>query len=227
MRFVEGAVAEVPAPAPGVPWTQWGGPKRNFQTDATGIKDVWPASGPRVVWKRALGEGYSAPVVENGVLYTMYGKSGQEVVLAANAETGQTLWEHVTPMTFQSDAPEMGNGPYSSPLIAGDRLFTTGVAGRLQGLDKKSGKLLWTQQLWSDHHGSQMMYGYSSSPIAFRDTVVVRGEGPMAPRDPIVLKLPNDAQMVPEGVQQEEQAGSRFTGGMGQLQRGPEITEVR
>ncbi|MFF7309388.1 DUF3710 domain-containing protein [Streptomyces sp. NPDC008137] len=59
----------------------------------------------------------------------------------------------------------------------------------------------------------------------FRDTVVVRGEGPMAPRDPIVLKLPNDAQMVPEGVQQEE--GSRFAGGMGQLQRGPEITEVR
>lgn len=60
----------------------------------------------------------------------------------------------------------------------------------------------------------------------FRDTVVVRGEGPMAPRDPIVLQLPNDAQMVPEGVQQEE-AGSRFSGGMGQLQRGPEITEVR
>jgi outer membrane protein assembly factor BamB len=178
------AAKPAPAAAPGVPWTQWGGPRRNFQTDATGIKDVWPSAGPRVVWKRALGEGYSAPVVENGVLYTMYGKSGQEVVLAANAETGQTLWEHVTPMTFKSDAPEMGNGPYSSPLIAGDRLFTTGVAGRLQSLDKKSGKLLWTQQLWSDHHGSQLMYGYSSSPIAFRDTVVVpvggRGRAVMA-----------------------------------------------
>ncbi|MEV7996804.1 DUF3710 domain-containing protein [Streptomyces sp. NPDC086077] len=61
----------------------------------------------------------------------------------------------------------------------------------------------------------------------FRDTVVVRGEGPMAPRDPIVLKLPNDAQMVPEGVQQDDQGNSRFSGGMGQLQRGPEITEVR
>ncbi|MGW2260949.1 DUF3710 domain-containing protein [Streptomyces sp. NPDC001780] len=61
----------------------------------------------------------------------------------------------------------------------------------------------------------------------FRDTVVVRGEGPMAPRDPIVLKLPDDAQMVAEGVQQEEQENSRFSGGMGQLQRGPEITEVR
>ncbi|MCB5179747.1 DUF3710 domain-containing protein [Streptomyces antimicrobicus] len=61
----------------------------------------------------------------------------------------------------------------------------------------------------------------------FRETVVVRGEGPMAPRDPIVLKLPNDAQMVPDGVQTEDQGNSRFSGGMGQLERGPEITEVR
>ncbi|MFD9355430.1 DUF3710 domain-containing protein [Streptomyces sp. NPDC060031] len=61
----------------------------------------------------------------------------------------------------------------------------------------------------------------------FLDTVVVRGDGPMAPRDPIVLKLPNDAQMVPDGVQTEDQEGSRFSGGMGQLERGPEITEVR
>lgn len=62
----------------------------------------------------------------------------------------------------------------------------------------------------------------------FRDTVVVRGESPMAPRDPIVLKLPEDAQMVPEGVQQEKvEEGSRFAGGIDKLQRGPEITEVR
>ena len=168
--------ASKPAPkaaAAGVPWTQWGGPHRNFQTQASGLKDVWPASGPRVVWKRALGEGYSSPAVENGVLYTMYGKPKQEVVLAADVETGKTLWELTNPMTFQSDATELGNGPYSTPLIVGDRLFTTGVAGRLQCLDKKSGKLLWTQELWSQHGGSRMMYGYAASPIAFRDTIVV------------------------------------------------------
>ena len=167
-----------------VQWTQWGGPRRNFQTDASGLKDTWPPSGPRVVWKRALGEGYSSTAVENGVVYTMYGKPSQEVVIAANAETGATLWEHATPMTFQSDAAEMGNGPYATPLVAGDRLFTTGVAGRLQCLDKKTGKLLWTQELWRDHRGSPLMYGYASSPIAFRDTVIVpvggRGKALMA-----------------------------------------------
>ena len=178
-----------PAPAKvaaaGVPWTQWGGPNRNFQTQASGIKDTWPASGPRVVWKRPLGEGYSAPAVENGVLYTMYGQPKQEVVMAANAETGETVWEQTNPMTFDSDAArEMGNGPYSAPLIVGDRLFTTGVAGRLQCLDKKTGKLLWSQELWSDHRGSRMMYGYASSPMAFRETVIVpvggRGKAVMA-----------------------------------------------
>jgi outer membrane protein assembly factor BamB len=168
-----------PAGARGVPWTQWGGPHRNFQTEASGLKDTWPASGPPVVWKRSLGEGYSSPAVENGVLYTMYGKPREEIVLAANAETGATLWESATPMTFQSDAaPEMGNGPYSTPLVAGDRLFTTGVAGRLQCLDKKTGKVLWTQQLWTDHHGSRLMYGYASSPIAFHQTVIVPVGGP-------------------------------------------------
>jgi outer membrane protein assembly factor BamB len=162
----------------GVPWTQWGGPHRNFQTEATGLKDTWPSSGPRVVWKRALGEGYSSPAVENGVLYTAYGKPREEVVMAADAETGKTLWERNNPMTFQSDAPEMGNGPYATPLVVGDRLFTTGVAGRLQCLEKKTGKLVWAQELWATHHGSTMMYGYSSSPIAFRDFVIVPVGGP-------------------------------------------------
>ena len=173
-----------PPPPPGVAWTQWGGPRRNFQTDATGLKDTWPASGPRVVWKRPLGEGYSAPSVENGVLYTMYGKPREEIVVAANAETGQTLWERSNPMTFQSEAPEQGNGPYSAPLIAGERLFTTGVAGRLQCFEKKSGTLLWSQELVADHGGSRLAYGYASSPIAFRDLVIVpvggRGRGVMA-----------------------------------------------
>lgn len=164
---------------PGTAWTQWGGPHRNFHADATGLKDTWPATGPRVVWKRPLGEGYSSTTVENGVLYTMYGKPGREVVIAADAETGRTLWEQSPTMAFRSDAAaEMGNGPYSTPLIVGDRLFTTGVDGRLQCLDKKTGKVLWTQQLVADLRGSRLMYGYASSPIAFRDTVIVPVGGP-------------------------------------------------
>lgn len=63
----------------------------------------------------------------------------------------------------------------------------------------------------------------------FRETVVVRGETPMAPRDPIVLKLPEDAQMVADGMPQQPAAPeNRFSGDpMNPFDRGPEITEVR
>jgi hypothetical protein len=60
----------------------------------------------------------------------------------------------------------------------------------------------------------------------FRQTVVVRGEGPMAPRDPIVLRLPEDAQMVPDGMPQQ-QARPSSVGDLNPFERGPEITEVR
>ena len=64
----------------------------------------------------------------------------------------------------------------------------------------------------------------------FQQTVVVRGEVPMAPRDPIVLKLPEDAQMVADGgaTSVEDGAGARFGGAaLDPFARGPEITEVR
>ncbi|WUH90452.1 DUF3710 domain-containing protein [Streptomyces sp. NBC_00433] len=60
----------------------------------------------------------------------------------------------------------------------------------------------------------------------FRDTVVLRGDSPMAPRDPIVLKLPNDAQMVPDGAAAEQQEPSKFGDGIDPMRRGPEITEL-
>ena len=84
-----------PKPA-GVPWTQWGGPHRNFTTESSGLKSQWPAAGPKVIWKRPLGEGYSSPSVDGGVLYTMYGSPGEEIVTAIDAATGNTIWEHTT-----------------------------------------------------------------------------------------------------------------------------------
>lgn len=62
----------------------------------------------------------------------------------------------------------------------------------------------------------------------FQQTVVVRGETPMAPRDPIVLKLPDDAQMVADGAASGGGDDSRFAGAsLDPFARGPEITEVR
>jgi outer membrane protein assembly factor BamB len=78
----------------------------------------------------------------------------------------------------------MGHGPYATPLIVGDRIFTAGVTGRVECRARKDGALLWKQELWNEHRGTRLPYGYASSPIAFRDTIIVpcggRGKSLMA-----------------------------------------------
>jgi hypothetical protein len=60
----------------------------------------------------------------------------------------------------------------------------------------------------------------------FRETVVVRGTEAMAPRDPIPLKFPPQAQPAVE-EKADEAPASPYRGDLNPFERGPEITEVR
>ena len=114
------AAAKVPA---GTPWTPMGRPASQFpDRSAAGLKDQWPKGGPKVVWKRPLSDGYSPRRRWKATSFTtMYGRGNEEVLLACDASTGKTLWEHAEPRTFTSDAAsDQGNGPYSTPLIVGE-----------------------------------------------------------------------------------------------------------
>jgi hypothetical protein len=70
-------------------WAQWGGPQRNFKSDTKGLAAEWPVTGPRRLWQRELGEGYSAIAAESGKLFTMYRKGEHEIVIALDAATGK------------------------------------------------------------------------------------------------------------------------------------------
>jgi hypothetical protein len=94
MQFVAGTVLAVLASAGAVDWHQWGGPNRNFRVESTGLATSWPASGPKKLWSRALGEGYSSIVAVGDALYTMYRVGDDEIVVSLSAVTGETLWEH-------------------------------------------------------------------------------------------------------------------------------------
>ncbi len=52
-------------------------------------------------------------------------------------------------------------------------MVTAGVTGRIECRTRKDGSLLWARELWSGHGGTRLDYGYSSSPLAYRDTVIV------------------------------------------------------
>lgn len=178
------ASSQSPSPA----WPQWGGPTRDFKAPAVRVAASWPASGPKSLWSRDLGDGYSAIVTDGDALFTMYRPpkgvlatmtskftgSDPEAVIALDAATGRTRWEHVYEAAPQKGMDmEYGPGPHATPLIAGDLVFAVGTNGRLVALEKATGKQRWAQELWSGLGGTVQGRGYSCSPLAYGENVLV------------------------------------------------------
>jgi outer membrane protein assembly factor BamB len=168
-----------------VAWTQWGGPNRDFCSAATGLANRWPSDGPRRIWERPLGDGFSSILCDGATLFTMYSLrqeedpfAGDEVVVALDAATGKTLWEHRYPAPWPKDLQmEFGPGPHSTPVLVGDRLFTVGCTAQLLCLDKKTGQVIWSRDLLAEHKAALNGRGYGSSPLAYNGTIVLPVSG--------------------------------------------------
>jgi outer membrane protein assembly factor BamB len=174
-----------------VPWQQWGGPDRNFSVaNSAPLANQWPSTGPPLLWSRPLGNGHSAILVDEGRLYTMY-RVGEprrgpwqteEIVVSMDAATGKTLWEYKYPSRIADFS--RGAGPHATPLIAGDRLFTSGTNMQLHAFDKRTGKLLWGHDLVAEYRVPPLLIrpvvksGNGSSPIAYKDLVITFAGGP-------------------------------------------------
>ena len=160
-------------------WPQWGGPNRDFTATAAKLADSWPEAGPRRLWHRELGVGYSAIAVDDGMVYTMYRKdlpSKDEVTVALDAATGQTIWEHANPAApaVPPDQRWGGQGPNSTPLVVGDRLYTVGSNAVIHCFDKKTGQVFWTHALVKEFNAKRSPnVGYCPSPLAYQDMIVV------------------------------------------------------
>ncbi|MCP4658356.1 MAG: PQQ-binding-like beta-propeller repeat protein, partial [bacterium] len=157
-------------------WLQWAGPNGDFTVEAEGLAERWPEDGPKTLWKRPLGEGYSAILYTDGRLFTMYRDGEQEVVVSLDAQTGATKWEH----RYEADLwPDMrdafGLGPNATPLIVGRRLVSVGIGGQMRCLDVDSGELLWTHDLPAEFGRRERLeeYGYSASPLDYQGRIIV------------------------------------------------------
>jgi outer membrane protein assembly factor BamB len=186
------AASRAQEPSDASAWRQWGGPGRNFHVAGPALAESWPEAGPPTLWRRPLGTGHSAILVEQGRLYTMYRPGDAsltdgpwqqtEVVVALDAKSGETLWEHRYPSAVQDFG--RGPGPHSTPLIVGNRLFTVGTNRHFFALDKTSGEVLWQHDLVADLGAPELQIrpivksGYGCSPIAWKDTVICFVGGP-------------------------------------------------
>ena len=143
---------------------------------------VFSAEGTRleVAWKRPLGSGYSGVSVSGGLLVTAFSDGKSDVVVALHATDGRELWRYTLDETYKGHDGSH-DGPISTPLIAGGRVFALGPRGKLVALDAANGKELWKTDLVAEHGAIKPGYGFATSPL------LVKGGGGRPEADSSVL----------------------------------------
>jgi outer membrane protein assembly factor BamB len=157
-------------------WPQWLGPERNGVSAETGLLQTWSKEGPPVVWQKEAGEGYSGPVVAGDWLILFHRIGDEEVVEALDAANGKERWKFSYPTRYR-DLLGKGNGPRSTPLIAGKRVYTLGAEGRMHCLELETGKKVWERALNDDYRVRQGFFGVATSPLLEEDLVLVNVGG--------------------------------------------------
>jgi outer membrane protein assembly factor BamB len=190
------------------PWPQWGGPTRDFRVASGDLATSWPSGGPKKIWSRPLGEGYSSIVADSDGLFTMYRAGDDEVIVCLEAATGKTRWERRYPAPLQEHMDygtwlrQGGAGPYSTPLLLGRALYTVGTTGRFHALDRKTGEVLWHHDL-DRKFGMTGYRGYAPSPIVYGEKILLpiggAGQGVVAfdPANGAVLWKSQDFRLAP------------------------------
>ncbi|MDZ7343176.1 MAG: PQQ-binding-like beta-propeller repeat protein [candidate division KSB1 bacterium] len=151
-------------------WPQWRGPNRDGLSTETGLLKSWPEGGPKVLWRAASGEGYSAISIAKGRAYTMYGQGNDEVLVCLDAATGKELWRYRLDSKFYND---QGNGPRSTPVVDGDLVFVQGAQSMLAAVKAATGEKVWQHDLKRDYGGRIPTWGVSSTPLVEGELLLV------------------------------------------------------
>jgi outer membrane protein assembly factor BamB len=157
-------------------WPQFLGPTRNAVSPETGLLTFWPKDGPPQVWEKKVGEGYSAPVIVGDRLIVYHRVGNHDVVESLDAATGKPGWKFEYATSYEDDYGK-GNGPRSTPAVAGGKVYTLSADGKMHCLELASGKKVWERSLSEDYQPKKGYFGVATSPLVEGDRVLVNVGG--------------------------------------------------
>lgn len=167
-------------------WPQYRGPVGDGTTPDK-IATTW-GTAPKVLWKVPAGTGFSSFVVSENRCFTIEGRDEgglKEVLVARDAATGKELWTAEIGVAEYGHgggndgaaSNKGGDGPRSTPAIAGNLVITTNSDLVVHAHDAATGKLAWKRDLIAENAGKNIMWKNAASPIVDGGLVYVAGGG--------------------------------------------------
>lgn len=150
-------------------WSAYLGPNG----DGTAEGDI-PAevqkNGPKTLWKTEIGHGCSSFAISDGCALTVGNKDDKDTLWCFDAKTGKALWKK----TYSEPlAPKYyDGGPGATPTIHEGLVYNLSKSGRLSCHDLKTGDEKWVVHFKDDFDGNKPTWGYSSSPLIFKGSLI-------------------------------------------------------
>lgn len=169
-------VLAISTPVFAADWPQFLGPARSGSYAGPPLNEKWAAAGPRVLWRKPVGQGLSGPVVAGSRLILFHRLDDREIVESLDALSGAPQWRHAYPTAYRDDFG-FDEGPRAVPVVANGMVYTYGAEGKLHALDLATGKPVWTVDAMRQYDVDKGFFGAAGSPLVEDGRVIANVGG--------------------------------------------------
>jgi outer membrane protein assembly factor BamB len=159
----------------------------NISKDTTPLAESWDTSGPAIVWRTTLGEGYAGPAVHNGRVYLLdYNERRKADMLRCfSLASGKELWRR----WYYVDLKRNHGYSRTIPAVTDQYVVTIGPRCHVMCVNPITGDLLWTIDLEKE-------YGIPGTEKGRITPDFYTGQCPLIDKDVAVIATGGKALMI-------------------------------
>jgi outer membrane protein assembly factor BamB len=157
-------------------WPGWRGPRGDGTSLETNVPLYWSATS-NMVWQAEIpGTGHASPIIWNDRVFTVSALPATEdrVLICIDRKTGNLVWQKTVFSAPLEHKHRLNSHASSTPVTDGKLVYVAFLEQRemlVAAYDFKG------EQKWLVHPGPfASMHGFCSSPILFKDKVIVNGD---------------------------------------------------
>ena len=158
-------------------WSQYRGPNADGISSETGINKNWAAKPPKVLWKIPMTDkGHSVPSVAKGKVYLLDHKDKKDIIKCLNLKTGKEIWKK----DYPNQTRQRWGFTRVQPLVDDGLVYVISRKGQVFCLDAITGKEKWQMNFVKDFGGKVPRFGFTASPVADGNDLILCPIGPGA-----------------------------------------------
>ena len=152
---------------------QWRGPERDGHFPETGLMEKWPENGPELLVEvEGIGKGFSSAVLDGNMMYVT-GMIDTLDYLTAIDMQGNKKWQVPYGRSWTKSFPDTR----STAVIEDDRIYVQSGTGKVNCINKETGKINWAVDIDEDFETVYHRWGNSETPLIIDDLVICSPSG--------------------------------------------------